>query len=94
MCLSRSSGPPPSTAFRACYLGDEDGDGDVVVMEMMMLTKNWTDWVYFEGSHNLTCYCGSLILLKLLVEAEYSNCPSEYEYEWEGVVNLGGEYFH
>ena len=35
-----------------------------------------------------------VILLKLLVEAEYSNCPSEYEYEWEGVVNLGGEYFH
>ena len=39
LCLSRSSGPPPSADLLACYLDDEDGDGDVVVMEMMMLTK-------------------------------------------------------
>ena len=27
LCLSRSSGPPPSAALLACYLYDEDGDG-------------------------------------------------------------------
>ena len=39
LCHSGSSGQPQSTALLACSLGDKDGDGDVVVMEIMMLTK-------------------------------------------------------